>query len=76
MIWLYRLYNLPVLVGLHYLHTVEFVRVQHAQHVLFEACSQDSWDEELINMRTSNLELHLEKIADIDERMMKLWQRR
>lgn len=75
MIWLYRLYNLPLLAGLHYLHSVEFVRVQRAQHVLFEACA-DSLEQEVIDIYTSELQLHLEKIADIDERMMKLWQRR
>lgn len=75
MIWLYRLYNLPVLVGLHYLHSVEFVRVQRAQHVLFNACESGA-EQETIDIRASELELHLEKIADIDARMKKLWQRR
>ena len=74
MIWLYRLYNLPLLAGLHYLHSVEFVRVQRAQFTLFNACENGA-EQETIDVRTSELELHLEKIADIDERMMKLWQR-
>lgn len=76
MIWLYRLYNLPLLAGLHYLHSVEFVRVQRALFALFDACEEDGVEQETIDIRTSELELHLEKLAGIDERMMKLWQRR
>uniref|UniRef100_A0AAU6W197 Uncharacterized protein n=1 Tax=Pseudomonas phage Nican01 TaxID=3138540 RepID=A0AAU6W197_9CAUD len=74
MIWLFRLYNLPVLIGLHYLHSVEFVKVQRSQHVLFAAC-EDGLEQEAIDIYTSVLELHLERLADLDERMKKLWQR-
>lgn len=76
MIWLYRLRNLPMLIVLHAKHSAQFVRVQTAQLLLFNACEEGGAEQETIDIRTSELELHLEKLADIDERMMKLWQRR
>lgn len=71
MIWLRRLFNAPVLLGLHCQHSVAYLKVQKAQFVLFDACAEG--EQEKIDICTSELELHCERLADLDTRMKKLW---
>lgn len=76
--WFHRLCNLPMLIALHFRHTVQFTRIGRAQRDLYWAC--DKWEQETDHhihaMFAKSLEKELEKMADIDSRMSKLWHRR
>jgi hypothetical protein len=79
MIWLYRLRNLPMLVVLHFQHSTQYLRVGDAQRRLYKACEAldgcESDKSFMVEYLTHDLQEKLEKMADIDERMIKLWQR-
>lgn len=75
MIWLKRLRNLPMLCVLHCKHSAQYLRVENAQLDLFAACSSMPEEVEIHMTLTKDLERELETMADLDERIAKLWHR-
>jgi len=76
MIWLKRLFNLPALVCLHVQHSKQYIRVQKAQSDLHWACDQcEDPNSMAVRSFTRSLELELERMTEIDERIYKLWSK-
>ncbi|ATW58045.1 hypothetical protein CNR34_00112 [Pseudomonas phage nickie] len=75
MIWLHRLRNLPMLLVLHLKHSNQFMKVEDAQLDLYAACTSMPGEIEIHAQLTRTLEAELETMADIDERIEKLWHR-
>lgn len=79
MIWLYRLFSLPVLVGLHFQHAVERAKVERASVVLYSACEELNPEIDLqkkvLDIYVRELEKHLERASDIHSRIMTIWHR-
>lgn len=72
MIWLKRLFNLPLLAKLHWDHSVLWVKIQKAQKDLYNTI--DRFGYKNAGRYQKYLEELLEEMADLDARMLKLWQ--
>lgn len=73
MIWLKRLFFLPMLIRLHWLHTDYRLRVEQAQKDLFGAIDA-ALPEQAVDFRVDRLNDVCEALADIEERRNKLWK--
>ena len=71
MIWLKRVFNAPLLLKLHWDHTVLFVKIQQAQKTLYKLIERYGYKNS--GMYQKHLEELLEKMADLDARMLKSW---
>lgn len=72
MIWLKRLFNAPLLLKLHWDHCVLYIKIQHGQKTLYNLI--DRYGYKNSGQYQKYLESLLEKMTDLDARMLKLWQ--
>lgn len=71
MIWLKRLFNAPLLLKLHWDHTILLVKIQQAQKNLHKLIERYGYKN--TGLYQKHLEKMLEDMTDLDERMLKLW---
>jgi hypothetical protein len=72
MIWLWRLFNLPLMMVLHAKHEQLLDKIETIQTALHLACGSET-DNHLVELITKDLEKHLEEMFDLDARIRRLW---
>lgn len=71
-IWLKRAFYAPLLLKLHWDHSVLVLKIQNAQKNLYRLIERFGYKN--TGMYQKHLEKLLEEMTDLDERMLKLWQ--
>ena len=71
MSWLKRVFNAPLLLKLHWDHSVLQVKIESAQKRLYWMIEKYGYKNS--GRQTKYLESLLEQMSDLDERMKKLW---